>query len=72
MEHDVALTRRDGSVRHFRIHGGQRPQAGDVITLPINGKPTKARIEKVGRVPPPNSESARSLDDCDATEIDVI
>ena len=72
MEHDVVLTRKDGSIRHFRIYGGVRPHAGEVVTLPINGKPVKARIDKAGRVPPPNSETARSLDDRDAIEIEVI
>jgi hypothetical protein len=46
MEHDVVLTCADGSVRKFRIYGRTAPRAGEVVTLPIDGKLVKARIDK--------------------------
>ena len=44
MEHDVALTRKDGSVRHFRIYDRPKPNIGDTVALPIDGELVKARI----------------------------
>jgi len=44
MEHEVVLTRKDGSVRHFRIFGRSTPRIGDTVTLPIDGHLIKARI----------------------------
>ena len=46
MEHDVVLTCADGSVRKFRIYGRTAPRAGEVVTLPIDGKLVKARTTK--------------------------
>jgi hypothetical protein len=37
MEHDVVLTRQDGSKTHFRIYGRPIPNVGNLVTLPING-----------------------------------
>jgi hypothetical protein len=62
MEHDVVLTLWDGSVRHFRVYGGVRPHPGDVITLPVNGKPIKARVYKADCVIPLNRELNRPAD----------
>ena len=44
MEHDIVLTRRDGSVRNFRIYDRLRPTDGDIITLPVDGQLIKARV----------------------------
>jgi len=38
MEHDVVLTRKDGSAKYFRIYGGSTPNVGDTVTLPIDGQ----------------------------------
>ena len=50
MEHDVLLTRKDGSTRHFRIYGRPAPKVGDTVTLPIDGQLIKARIGETHRV----------------------
>jgi hypothetical protein len=47
MEHDVLLTCKDGSTRHFRIYGRPTPNVGDTVTLPIDGQPIKARIGEI-------------------------
>ena len=44
MEHDVLLTHKDGSTRHFRIYGRPTPNVGDTVILPIDGQLIKARI----------------------------
>lgn len=44
MTHDITLIRRDGSVRNFRVYDRATPKDGDIITLPIDGNLTKARI----------------------------
>src|SRR5438132_13381186 len=36
-DYDVVLTRKDGSVRNFRIYGQSTPNGGDIITLPVHG-----------------------------------
>jgi hypothetical protein len=45
MEHDLLLTRKDGSVRCFRIYDRPMPKHGDIITLPINGQLIKALVK---------------------------
>ena len=47
MEHDVVVTRADGSVRKFRIFGQAAPRIGDVVMLPMDGKLIKTRIDKI-------------------------
>lgn len=47
MEYDVVLKRKDGSVRHFCIYGRPAPSAGDIVTLPIDGKLIKARVGEI-------------------------
>ena len=59
MEHDVVLTRKDGSARHFRIYGRSTPNAGDTVTLPIDGQLIKARI-------------VQSVDHIDAVEFEGL
>jgi len=45
MEHDLLLTRKDGSVRCFRIYDRPTPKDGDIITLPIDGQLIKALVK---------------------------
>jgi len=56
--YDVVLLRRDGSVRNFRVYDQPIPNDGDVISLPVDGHPTKARIS----VAPEKTEMAQSPD----------
>jgi hypothetical protein len=56
--HDVVLTRRDGSVRQFRIYGRPMPGKGDVITLPVDGQLITARVS----VPLENPEVVKEMD----------
>lgn len=44
MTHDVQFIRRDGSVRNFRVYGRPTPKDGDIITLPVDGQLTEARV----------------------------
>jgi hypothetical protein len=62
MEHDVVLTREDGSKKHFRVYGRPTPNVGDIVTLPIDGRLIKARIGKIPGV--------ASADHVDAAEIE--
>jgi hypothetical protein len=43
-DHTVSLTRRDGSRRTFHVYGRPLPKRDEVITLPVDGRPIKARI----------------------------
>lgn len=70
MEHEVWLTRRDGSTRHFRIYGGPTPNVGAIVTLPIDGQPIKARIRELHDVASPTAETARSVDRIEAAEFE--
>ena len=45
MEHDLRLTRKDGSVRYFRFYDRQIPKDGEIITLPIDGQPIRASVK---------------------------
>jgi hypothetical protein len=42
--HDVLLVRSDGSKRMFRIYGMPRPEQGQIITLPMDGRSINARV----------------------------
>ena len=44
-DHNVILEGKDGSIRSFRIYGQPTPKEGDLITLPVDGLPIKARID---------------------------
>jgi len=37
-DYDVVLTRKDGSVRNFRIYRQPNPKDGDLISLPVDGQ----------------------------------
>jgi hypothetical protein len=56
--HDVVLTRRDGSVRKFRIYGRPMPGKGDVITLPVGGQ----LIAACASAPSENPEMVKERD----------
>ena len=56
--HDVVLTRRDGSVRKFRIYGRPMPGKGDAITMPVDGHIITARAS----APSENPEVVREMD----------
>jgi hypothetical protein len=56
--HDVVLTRRDGSVRKFRIYGRPMPGKGDVITLPVDGQLVRTRVS----VPSENPKVVKEMD----------
>ena len=56
--HDVVFTRKDGSVRKFRIYGRPMPGKGDVITLPVDGQLITASVS----VPSENLEVVEEMD----------
>ena len=56
--HDVVFTRRDGSVRKFRIYGRPMPGKGDVITLPVDGQ----LIAACASAPSENPEMVKERD----------
>jgi hypothetical protein len=56
--HDVVLTRRDGSVRKFRIFGRPMPGKEDAITLPVDGQLITARVS----APSENPEVVKEMD----------
>lgn len=56
--HDVLLTRRDGSVRKFRIYGRPMPGSGDAITLPVDGQLITALVSAPAETP----EVAKEMD----------
>jgi hypothetical protein len=62
---DIVLTRKDGSVKNFRIYGRPGANKGDVITLPVDGQVVKARIGE----PLPGSEISQSADQTPAFEV---
>ena len=64
MEHDLLLTRKDGSVRCFRIYDRPIPKEGDVITLPIDGRLIKASVKGS-----PEGPERTVLADAEAVEI---
>jgi hypothetical protein len=43
-DHMVSLTRKDGFRGIFHVYGRPLPNRDDVITLPVDGRPIKARI----------------------------
>ena len=65
MEHDVVLTRKDGSAKYFRIYGRSTPNVGDIVTLPIDGQLVKARIGEINGV----TSRAEIVDHVDAAEV---
>ena len=70
MEHDLLLTRQDGSKKHFRIYGRPIPHIGDIVSLPIDGHLIKARIGEIHGVASSKADTFRSIDHVDAAEMD--
>jgi hypothetical protein len=74
MEHDLLLTRKDGSARQFRIYGRSAPNVGDIVTLPIDGHLIKARIGEIHSVASSRAEASpqaklgKPVDHIDAAE----
>jgi len=64
MEHDIVLTCKDGSERHFRIYGRSAPNVGEIATLPVDGQLVKARMGE--------SHGVASVDHNDATEFEGV
>jgi len=64
-DYDVVLTRKDGSVRNFRIYGQPNPKDGDLISLPVDGQMIKARIGE----PSQGSAIQQSADKACAVEV---
>jgi hypothetical protein len=64
MEHDLLLTRKDGSVRCLRIYDRPIPKDGEVITLPVDGRLIKASIKGA-----PEEPETTVLADVEAVEI---
>ena len=62
MEHDVLLTRQNGSKKHFRIYGQPIPHIGDIVTLPIDGHLIKARIGEIHGVASPRADMVDHFD----------
>ena len=43
-QHAVSLLRKDGSKRIFHVYGGPMPKRNNLITLPVDGRLTNARV----------------------------
>ena len=74
MEHDVLLTRKDGSAKYFRIYGRSTPNVGDIVTLPIDGQLIRARIGEIHGVASSRAEIEilQSVDHLDAAELEEV
>jgi hypothetical protein len=72
MEHDIVLTRKDGSTKHFRIYGGSTPNVGDIVTLPIDGQLIKARIGETRGVASTRVEVVQSVYQIDVAELEEV
>jgi len=70
MEHDVVLTRKDGSRRHFRIYDQPTPKVGDIVSLPIDGQLIKARIGEIHAVASSSAGRTGPVDHVDAAEFE--
>jgi hypothetical protein len=64
-DYDVVLTCKDGSIRNFRIYGQPRPNGGDIISLPVDGRVVKARIDECSQ----GSETSQFVDQTQAVEV---
>ena len=64
MDHDLRLTRKDGSIRYFHIYGRPAPKDGETIALPIDGRLIKASVKGA----PEEPEAAIAVD-AEAVEI---
>jgi hypothetical protein len=64
-DHDVVLTRKDGSVRNFHVYGRPIPKGGEIIAVPVDGQLVKARVH----APSQDLGVVQSVDHADAVEI---
>ena len=69
MTHDVVLTRKDGSIRNFRVYGRPTPNGGDTITLPVDGRLIKALVGGKSSASLQRPEMVQSVNRADAAEI---
>ena len=70
--HDVVLIRNDGSLRNFRVYGRPIPNAGETITLPVDGRLIRARVSAKSSVSLQIPEMVQSVDHADAAEIEEL
>jgi hypothetical protein len=68
-DHSVVLTCKDGSVRYFHINGQPAPNSGDIVTLPVDGHPVKARIIETNGGGTSRLETVQAVDCVEADEI---
>jgi hypothetical protein len=64
MDHDLRLTRKDGSIRYFHIYDRPTPKEGDIVTLPIDGRLVKASVKAT-----PEEPDITIMADAEAMEI---
>lgn len=64
MDHDLRLTRKDGSIRYFHIYDRPTPKEGDIVTLPIDGRSVKASVQRT-----PQESETTIMADAEAMEI---
>jgi hypothetical protein len=64
MDHDLRLTRKDGSIRYFHVYDRPTPKEGDIVTLPIDGRLVKASVKGA-----PEEPEITIMADAEATEI---
>ena len=72
MEHDVVLTRKDGSTKHFRIYGRSTPNIGEIVTLPIDGQIITVRLSEAQGPASTRAEAVRSVDQIDVAELEEV
>jgi hypothetical protein len=72
MDHDVVLTRKDGTTRHFHVYGRPTPNVGDIVRLPIDGRLIKARVGALDRGVSTNTDNSGPVDHVDAAEFEVV
>lgn len=65
-DHMVSLTREDESRRIFHVYGRPLPKRDEVITLPVDGRPIKARILSSVRDPDTQADEAIAVETVDA------
>ena len=70
--HDVVLICNDGSLRNFRVYGRPMPNAGETITLPVDGRLIRARVNGKCSVSLQKPEMVQSVDHADAAEIEEL
>jgi hypothetical protein len=72
MDHDVVLTRKDGTTRHFHVYGRPTPDVGEVVRLPIDGRLIKARVGALHGAASSNTDNSGPVDHVDAAEFEGV